>query len=129
MSNPAARRALAKPIRKVVLPAPTEINNTKKKKVFVLPGTIHLSYPDKAKTVQWTNNTGDEVSIWLVNALDALFPLQGEDLSKPVTIPDGGNFAVGVKDNIPEFLRDYQAYCKAIGDYADGNSSPHLSSP
>jgi|HubBroStandDraft_2_1064218.scaffolds.fasta_scaffold145039_2 hypothetical protein len=130
MSHPATRRALAKPIRTVVLPAPTEVNSTKKKKVFISPGTIHLAYPNKAKTIVWANNTGAAVNIWLVNVQDVFFALQGEDLSQPQKIDDGKEFAVGVEDNVPSlYLKDYQVYCEAIDDYADGDSSPHVGCP
>lgn len=128
--SPAPRRALAKPTRTVVLPAPTEINSTKKKKVFISPGTIHLAYPNKAKTVVWVNNTGAAVNIWLVNVQDVFFALHGEDLSQPQKIDDGQEFAVGVKDSVPSvYVKDYQAYCEVINDYADGDSSPHVGCP
>jgi hypothetical protein len=127
MSTPATKRALEKPIRKVVLSAPTKLGT--RKRVFVLPGTIHLAYPDQAKTVEWINETGDVAQIWLVNLKDALVPLNGEDLSQPIEIANGAPFAVGVKHNLPEFLRYYQVYCKAIGDYGDGNSSPQMGCP
>lgn len=122
MSHP----ALA-PVREVEFSAPQKVGN--KMKVFVIPGTVHLAYPVQAKSVQWRNNTGGTVRIWLANLRDVLVPLHGEDLSQPIDIADGDDLVVGVRDTNAVFLKDYPVYCDAIGDYGDGDSSPHVGCP
>ena len=126
---PTPSTPLTPPIREVELPPPAQDPADHKNHVKVRPGTIRLRAPDIAKTIQWTNNTGSPVQIWLVGVTDVLVPLHPEDdLSKPISIGVGGTFAVGVVNNPPTpYLRDYQVYCNAAASgFGDGDSSPHI---
>ena len=122
MSHPAPA-----PVREVEFSPPQKIGN--KRKVFVIPGTVHLAYPEPAKSVQWRNNTGGRVWIWLANLRDVLEPPPGVDLSKPIPIDHGDDLVIGVKDTKGVFLKDYPVYCDVISDYGDGDSSPHMGCP
>lgn len=126
MSNPATERALVSPVRQVILPAPIAID---RKRIFVNPPTIHIGSGDsRAKTIEWVNQTGGDIYIWLPNAHRYLIG-KPEDFLKPFAVPNGGNLALQVSQTSEANYYHYNVYCRAIDSYAEGNSEPGVECP
>jgi hypothetical protein len=113
------------PMRDVVFTAATQ--GGERQRVFVIPSTIHLGGPKPLKTIRWQNNTEKPVHVWLASVQGIL--KSNKDLSQPVRIDPGKDLVVSVQDCKGEWQHDYHVYCEEIGNYADGNSPPHMSCP
>ena len=126
MSTQATERVLEQPINQVTLPPAIVID---KERIFANPPTLHIGSQDsRLKTIQWVNQTGDDVFIWLPNGY--LF-LIGEptDFLTPIKVSNGGKLAREVKEDCEDGYYYYNVFCKAIDGYAEGNSSPGVSCP
>jgi hypothetical protein len=125
MSTPATRFATEIP-KQVVLRSPIVIDRPR---VFVDPPTIHIGYGDsKLKVIEWVNQTGGDVLIWLPNGHNYLNG-EPEDFLAPFTVSKGGRLAREVRGDCKDGDYEYNVYCKAIGGYAEGNSPPIVHCP
>ena len=117
------------PIKPIIFRKPKEAD----RRVLVDPAVCHLGNGDSPRTIRFDNQTGDSVKIWLPNA-DKYLSRQrhGSDFSKPIEIPLGGVLELTVKEK-PEKPEEghyqYHVYCKAIDDFAEGNSPPVMHCP
>jgi hypothetical protein len=127
MSTPAIQIATESP-KQVVLRSPILIGSPR---VFVDPPKIHIGRGDsKLKSIQWVNQTGGEVLIWLPNAYNYLEG-KPEDFVTPRRIPAGGILPLTVRQDCVDGEYDYHVFCKAIkgNGYAEGNSPPIAACP
>jgi hypothetical protein len=135
MPTPATKRALEKPepVQKVLLTKPYDIVG--KKRVFVIPATVHLDYENPPKSIEWVNQTGGPVTIWLPNGEHFLKPYEDPETQEvhkfitPFELGTKGELLLDVKENLPKGSYEYNVYCKVINDYAQGNSPPVMSCP
>jgi hypothetical protein len=135
MSTPATKRALEKPepVQKVLLTKPYDIVG--RKRIFVLPAIVHLGGENPPKTIEWVNQTGGPVTIWLPNADHYLKPYEDpethkvHDFIKPFPVATKGELRLTVKDHPPKCYYEYNVYCEVIENYAQGNSAPVMSCP
>jgi hypothetical protein len=124
-----------KPVKKVILTKPYEIAG--RERVFVIPATVHLRGENPPKTIEWENQTGGLVKIWLPNADAYLNHGNGRDFSQPIDVADGKSIHFTVKDRFKdevdwkevEFYYHYNVYCESIKNYAQGDSEPGMSCP
>jgi hypothetical protein len=127
MSTPGTKIATESP-KQVVLRSPIVIGSPR---VFVDPPTIHIGSGDaKLKTIQWVNQTGSDVLIWLPNAYNYLVGTP-EDFLAPKPIIAGGILPIAVRQDCVDGDYDYHVFCKAIkgNGYAEGNSPPVAACP
>jgi hypothetical protein len=135
MSTPATKPALEKqgPMQKVLLTKPYDIEG--RKRVFVIPATVHLDYENPPKTIEFVNQTGGPVTIWLPNGDHFLKPHEDPETHKvhkfitPFDVSTKGELLLDVKEKLPKGSYEYNVYCEVIKDYAQGNSSPVMSCP
>ena len=134
MPNAAVKRALEKPLERVVFTEPVNIGQ-KQRRVFVLPAVIHLGGENPPKTIQWVNETGGEVTMWIPNAGQYLEPYIDPQSGTvhpfiiPFRIAAKGELVVSVRKNPPDGFYPYDVYCEVTHNYAQGNSSPIASCP
>ena len=135
MSTPAPRYASEIP-KQVVLRSPIVIDRPR---VFVDPPSIHIGYGDlKLKAIEWVNQTGGDVLIWIPNGYNYLNG-KPEDFLAPFTVSDGRSLTREVRGDCKDGDYEYNVYCKAmggkdvsgkaIGGYAEGNSPPSAHCP
>jgi hypothetical protein len=123
---PVPATAIVKPFKEVTLDSPITIDRPR---VFVNPPTLHLgSGNERLKTIVWVNHTGGDVLLWLPNAFNYIEG-KPEDFLAAVHIPSGGKLPLAVRSNCVDGYYHYNAFCKAIGGYAEGNSEPGVSCP
>ena len=135
MPNLAVKRALEKPgpVQKVLLTKPYVIAG--RKRIFVVPAIVHLGGENPPKTIEWVNQTGGPVTIWLPNADHYLKPHEDPKTHKvhefitPFDVDTKGALLLDVKENPPDCYYEYNVYCEEIKDYAQGNSPPVVSCP
>ncbi len=135
MPHSAVKRALEKPepVRKVLLTKPYDIEG--RKRVFVIPPTVHLDDENPPKTIKFVNQTGGPVTIWLPNGDYFLKSHEDPETHKvhkfiiPFDVSTKGELLFDVKEKLPEGCYEYNVYCEVIKDYAQGNSSPNMSCP
>jgi hypothetical protein len=126
MDSPAVEVALEAPYERVILPPPITID---RERIFVNPPTLHLgSGSSRLKTIQWVNQTGGEVLIWLPNAYNYLEGNPG-DFLLPKSIPVGRTLTFAVSPDCKDGYYHYNVFCKRINGYAEGNSEPGVSCP
>jgi hypothetical protein len=82
-----------------------------------------------ALTVNFVNNTGDLVRLWIPRG-EELFVLlsSGQDFND-IAIKDGGTLSLTVLGTPTYGIYPYHICCKGIDDYARGGSPPTLSCP
>jgi hypothetical protein len=138
MPNPAVKHALEKPesVKKVILTKSYDIAG--RKRVFVIPSTVHLGGENPPEAIEWVNETGGTVWIWLptVDHYLSLHPHKdkGENVVKPIRVLDGEisrPFVVKDRKDLTqaEFYYHYDVYCESIHDYAQGDSDPGVGYP
>ncbi len=133
MSTPATKRAPKAGVQQVVLTKPIEIVD--RKRVFVVPASVHIDDEAPPKAIQWVNQTGGPVTIWLPNADLYLEPYEDPETHKvhefltPFDVATKGVLLLDVKENPPEGRYVYNVYCEVTKDYAQGNSAPDVSCP
>jgi hypothetical protein len=120
----------------VDFPPPIE-DSTGRKRVYVNPPVIHVGIGDeRLKNVLFTNETGDTVRIWLLEAASLFVPPATDnegkvytDLNTPFVVKQNGTLDVKItpKSDYGDYY--YHVYCDAIGREADGNSAPRVSCP
>jgi hypothetical protein len=126
MSTPATERALESPIKQVTLPEPIVIDRPR---IFVNPPTVHIGSGHlRAKTIEWVNQTGKDVLIWLPNGYRYLIG-EPEDFLKPFTVHNGKELTRKVREDYQDGYYHYNVFCEAINAYAEGNSEPGVSCP
>lgn len=125
MSTPAPRYATEIP-KQVVLRSPIMID---RQRVFVDPPSIHIGYGDsQLKFIEWVNQTGGDVLIWLPNGHNYLVG-KPEDFLAPFTVSNGGRLTREVRRKYQGGDYEYNVFCKAIDGYAEGNSPPVVHCP
>jgi hypothetical protein len=133
MSEAATALEQPEPMKKVLLTKPYDIEG--KERVFVIPATVHLDYENPPKTINFVNQTGGLVTIWLPNGDYFLKPYEDpethevHEFIKPFDVSKDGALLLYVKEKLPKGCYEYNVYCEAIKDYAQGNSSPNMSCP
>jgi hypothetical protein len=135
MPTPGTERALEKPqaVRRVVFTKPYDIEG--KERVFVIPPTVHLDYENPPKTIEFVNQTGGPVTIWLAAAGHFLKLRKDpethviQEFIKPFDVSTKVPLVFDVKEKLPKGCYEYNVYCEEIKDYAQGNSSPNISCP
>lgn len=134
MPNATVKRALEKPVQRVVFTEPVNIGQ-KQRRVFVLPPIVHLGGENPPKTIQWVNETGGDVTIWIPNAAHYLDPyvdpqtLQVHQFIAPFRLAARGELVVSVKKVPANGYYPYDVFCEVTQDYAQGNSSPGVGCP
>ena len=114
------------PANQVTLPPPIVIDRPR---IFANPPTIHIgSTASRLKTIQWVNQTGDDVLVWLPNGYLFLIG-KPEDFLAPIKVSNGGKLAREVRGDCEDGYYYYNVFCKAIYGYAEGNSSPGVDCP
>jgi hypothetical protein len=135
MPSPATKRALEKPeaVRRVLFTKPYDIEG--KERVFVIPPTVHLDYENPPKTIEFVNQTGGPVTIWLAAGGHFLKLRKdpethvAQEFITPFDVPTKGQLIFDVKEKLTKGEYEYNVYCEVIKDYAQGHSSPNLSCP
>ena len=118
----------------VNLPLPIPVDAKSRQKVFVDPPVIHIgSGPSQVQAIQFTNNTGGTVRIWLLN-VESLFagpPKNNEnkDFHIPFVVENNDTLDLDLKPDLDNGDYEYHVYCDAIPGEADGNSMPRVSCP
>jgi hypothetical protein len=131
MSDTGSTRAFAKPLKVLI----TQIYTIgQRKRAFVVPSTIHLGGENSPKAIEWVNESGGPVEIWLPALSGYLSSPTGANFSEPFVLENGKTSAPFlVKDKVEwekaEFFYHYNVYCKSIGDYAQGDSEPGMGCP
>jgi hypothetical protein len=115
----------------VDLPPPIK-DSTGRGRVFVNPPAIHIGIgPKRLPNIRFTNNTGDTVRIWLLEAA-SLFagpPPDYKNFDIPFVVPAKGTLELDLKPDLGYGDYTYHVFCDAIGHEADGNSPPTLHCP
>lgn len=135
MPTPATKRALEKPeaVRRILFTKLYDIEG--EERVFVIPPTVHLDYENPPKTIEFFNQTGGPVTIWLAAGGHFLKPRKDpethvvQEFIKPFDVPAKGQLIFDVKEKLPKGEYEYNVYCEVIKDYAQGNSPPSISCP
>jgi hypothetical protein len=115
----------------VDLPPPIK-DPTGRKRVYVNPPAIHLgSGSSQLPSIQFTNNTGDTIRIWLVNvaSLFAHPPKGYKDFDNPFVVAAHATLDLDLKPSLGNGDYYYHVFCDAVGHDADGNSPPVMSCP
>jgi hypothetical protein len=115
----------------VDLPLPIK-DPTGRKRVYVNPPVIHLgSGSSQLPSIQFTNNTGDTIRIWLLNvaSLFARPPKGYKDFDNPFVVAAGRTLDLDLKPGLGNGDYYYHVFCDAVGRDADGNSPPVMSCP
>lgn len=142
MPNEAVKRAQEKPVERVVFTEPVNIGQ-KQQRVFVLPPVVHLQGENPPKTIQWVNETGGDVTIWIPNAAEYLSSYEDPETHKVHEFkpPKEHGFiplfhlaakdelVVTVKKDLSNGYYPYDVYCNKTQNYAQGNSGPVVSCP
>lgn len=125
MSTPAPRIAAEMP-KQIVLRSPIKIDRLR---VFVDPPSIHIhSGGSDLKAIEWVNQTGGDVLIWLPNGHNYLIG-KPEDFLAPLPLSNGGVLTREVRRDYKDGDYEYNVYCKVIDGYAEGNSPPVVHCP
>jgi hypothetical protein len=135
MPTPATKRALEKPeaVRTVLFTKPYIIEG--KKRIFVIPPTLHLDDENLPKTIEFVNHTGGPVTIWLPTGGYFLKPREDPETHEvqkfitPFDVSTKVPLVFEVKEKPPKGCYEYNVYCEEIKDYAQGNSPPNISCP
>jgi hypothetical protein len=134
MSTPAPKftREIPGPVQ-VLVTKPYEIEG-RNSVVFVIPGTIHLDYENPPKTIEWVNQSGGPVKIWLPNGDHFFKPYEDPETHEihQFTVPfdvSTEGLRLDVKEQLTTGSYEYNVYCDSIKDYAKGDSSPRVSCP
>jgi hypothetical protein len=116
----------------VDLPPPRVVDSTGKGRIFVSPPVIHVgSGSSQLKDIQFMNNTGGTVRIWLLNAA-SLFagPPEGySDFNDPFVVKAGGKLDLKLLPDLKVDSYAYYVYCDKIKGEAEGNSPPRIDCP
>jgi hypothetical protein len=103
-----------------------------KMRVFVNPPTAHVgstalqSVIDEVKIV---NRTGEDIRVWFPQGAKIFDARSVSDWNAPFLVPKDQDRILRVKLEPEEGDYNYNVYCDAIGDYAQGNSEPHVACP
>jgi hypothetical protein len=136
MSTPATKPAFESdqgPRRKVFVTKPYDLEG--KGRVLVIPATVHLDPEELPETIEFINQTGGPVTIWLPNGNHFLKPYKDPGTDKvhefiqPIDVATTGELLVEVKEQVPNGYYEYNVYCNVIEDYAQGHSSPVVCCP
>ncbi len=133
MSTTATKHAAKPDVHQVILTKPIDIVG--EKRVFVVPATVHLRGEHPPKSIQWINQTGGPVTIWLPNADRYLQPYEDpethavHEFITPFDVAPKGELLVDVKEKYADGRYVYNVYCEITKDYAQGNSAPDVSCP
>jgi hypothetical protein len=115
----------------VVLPPPKP-DSTGRRRVHVKPPVIHIgSGPKQLRAIQFTNDTGDKARFWLLAVASLLEdgPPGNTDYSNPIVVDANKTLDIRLKPDLGYGDYHYHVYCDAIGNEAEGNSSPGMSCP
>jgi hypothetical protein len=90
---------------------------------------VHNVKIGSAPSVDFVNNTGDLVRLWIPRG-DQLFAAlaSGQDFND-LAIKDGGKLSLIVLGTPTYGTYPYHIFCKLVDDYARGGSPPTLSCP
>lgn len=122
------------PVARVVFTEPVNIGHGQRR-VFVLPAIVHLGGHNPPTTIQWVNETGADVTIWIPNAGRYLDPYvdpktrEVHQFITPFRLKAKEELVVTVKKVPSDGYYPYDVYCEETHDYAQGNSSPCMSCP
>jgi hypothetical protein len=114
----------------VNLPPPIQPGGDRSR-VFVKPAHVRIEMPpEQVQAVQFNNNTGDVVKLWIPTGA-ALFkpPDKHPGFDHEIEIPDKGHKTLDVLPHPTRGRYLYQVYCNAINNYAEGNSAPEITVP
>ena len=103
-----------------------------KLRVFVNPPTVHvgsLAAQTVIDEVKINNNTGGDIRVWFPQGAKIFDVRSVSDWNSPFLIPKDQDRILRVKADPEEGEFNYNVYCDAIGDYAQGNSEPHVGCP
>jgi hypothetical protein len=113
-----------------------------KDRVFVNPPEVSIGEGEsRLLTVQWKNDTGKVVWLWIPNGdqyfktpsknvIPAPIPSDPENVFlTPILIKPGEDILLEVKAEPDKARTQYHVYCEAINHFAEGNSPPVVKYP